>query len=363
MDKPSKTFSSAGFYLILLFSFFAPVSPAIAHLAAILAFGMWVVEQLIFRNTDWVQEEMFFPVAGFIVFTLLAFIVSRINSSQTVLPYTGYLAVFYFVVQRFVSFSEKRKMIIWTFIAGVVLSAGVDIVMRLSGAELERSMVHPASQTISFYILIVFAVILAFYSEGKNLKEKLFFGLISLPLAVIAILTLNIYVMLILFFLFIIISVFKDRSAFLLMGLYLVILFSGIFETGQHFFSAETINILKSPLRSFSENSETIKNISFFGYNAGAGIAHPGVLSNSFFIKLLTAFGPPAFLLFLWILLKQLKSDFVKFRKTTFREMKAFHLGILLAVVSFTMLSLFGSIFESSSAILVFWMILGMSEI
>jgi hypothetical protein len=169
--------------------------------------------------------------------------------------------------------------------------------------------------------------------------------------------------MLILFTLLVIISVFKDRTVFLLMGLYLIMLFSGIFEAGQHFSTTEIINILKSPLRSLTENSGVIKNISFFGFNAGAGIAEPGVLANSFFIKLLAAFGPPSLLLFIWILLKQLKSDLVKFRKITFREMKAFHLSILLAVVSFTMLSLFGSIFESSSAVFVFWMILGMSEI
>jgi len=363
MDKPSKTFSGAGFYLILLFTFFAPVSPAIAHIAAVLAFILWIVEQAIFRNTDWVQEEMFFPVAGFILFTFLGFMISEINSSDSILPYTGYLAIFYFVVQRFVSFSEKRKMIIWTFIAGVVLSSGVDIVMRLSGAELERSIVHPASQTISFYILTVMAMVLAFYAEGKNLKEKLFFGLISLPLAAMAILTINIYVMLILSFLFLIISVFKDRTAFLPLGLFLILFFSGIFDTGQNFSLPEIINILKAPIGDFVENSEIIRNISYFGSNTGAGIAEPGVLPNSFFIKLLAAFGPPALLLFLWILVKQFRSDFVKFRKITFREMKAFHLSVVLAVASFAMLSLFGSIFESSSAVLVFWMILGMSEI
>ncbi len=363
MDKPSKTFSRAGFYLILLFTFFASVSPAIAHIAAVLAFALWVVEQLIFRNTDWVRDEMFFPVAGFIIITLLAFIVSRVNSSATVLPYTGYLAIFYFVVQRFVSFSEKRKMIIWTFIAGVLLSSAIDSVMRFSSAGLERSLVNPASQKISFYILIVFAMILAFYAEGRNPKEKLFFGLISLPLAAIAVLSLNSYVILILLFLFIIIGVFKDRSVFLLLGANLVLFFSGIFEIGSGISLPEIVNVLKAPIREFIVYGQTIENISFFGAIDGLNIAKIGFGPDSFFIKLLAAFGPPALLFFLWILFKQFRSDLVKFRKTLFREMKAFHLGVVLAIVSFVMLSLFGSIFESSSAVLVFWMILGMSEI
>ncbi|UCC80730.1 MAG: hypothetical protein JSW64_05065 [Candidatus Zixiibacteriota bacterium] len=363
MDKPSKTFSRAGFYLILLFSFFAPVSPAVAHIVAVSAFTLWIVEQLIFRNTDWIRDRMFFPVAGFIIFTLLAFFVARLNSSQSVLPYTGYLAIFYFVVQRFVSFSEKRKMIIWTFIAGVILSSAVDAILRFSRADLERSMMNPASQKISFFILIVFALILAFYSEGKNLKEKLFFGLLSLPLIAVAILTLNIHVILILLFFLIIIGVAKDRTALLPLGILIVIFYSGIFDTAPGFSLPEIINILKSRVSEIIENSRMIENIAFFGMSGGWDAAGLESRPDSFFIRLLASSGPPAILLFLWILVKQLRSDFVKFRKIAFREMKAFHLGIVLAIASFVLLSLFGSVFESGSAILIFWMILGMSEI
>lgn len=363
MDKPSKTFSRVGFYLILLFSFFAPVSPAIAHTVAILAFALWIVEQLIFRNVDWTQEEMFFPISGFIVFTLLAFVVARLNSSESVLSYTGYLAFFYFVVQRFVSFAEKRKMIIWTFIAGVILSSAVDTIMRFSRAELESSMVNPASQKISFFILIVFALILAYYSEGKNLKEKLFFGLLSLPLIAVAILSLNVHVILILLLFLVIMGVVKDRTAFIPLGILIVFFYSGIFDTAPGFSLPEIINILKSPTAEIVEHSRMIEHISFYGMFNGWGDAGFEYRPESFFIKLLVTSGPPAILLLFWILLKQFRSDFVKFRKIASREMKAFHLGIVLAIASFVLLGLFGSIFETASAVLIFWMILGMSEI
>ncbi len=363
MDKPSKTFSRAGFYLILLFSFFAAVSPAIAHIVAISAFALWIVEQLIFRNTDWVRDQMFFPIAGFILFALLASIVARLTSSESILPYTGYLAIFYFVVQRFVSFSEKRKMIIWTFIAGVILSSAVDAIIRFSQAELERSMVNPASQKISFFILIVFALILAFYSEGKNLKEKLFFGLLSLPLIAVAILSLNIHVILILSIFLIIIGAVKDRTALLPLGILIVVFFFGIFDGAPGFSLPEIINVLKSPVGEIFENNRMIEDVSFFGIVGGWSTGGLESRPDSFFIRLLASSGPPAVLLFLWIMVKQFRSDFVKFRKIAFRETKAFHLGIVLAIASFVLLSLFGSIFESSSAILIFWMILGMSEI
>lgn len=363
MDRPSKTFSKAGFYLIILFTFFVPLSPAIAHLAAVLAFALWIIEQVIFRNTDWVQEEMFYPIAGFAFFTLLGSIVGRIDSSAAILPYTGYLAVFYFVVHRFVSLSEKRKMIVWTFIAGVVLSAGIDIIIRFSVSGLERSIIDPASEKISFFIMIAFSMILAFYAEGRNLKEKLFFGLISVPLAVIAIMTFNIYVILSLLFLALLVGLLKDRAALIPLAIFGGLIFAGILNVGQELSPVETINIAKSPLRDIIENSGNLANISFFGLNTGPEIAEAGRYANSFFIKLLMSSGPPAFLIFIWILFKQLRSDLVKFRKITFREMKAFHLGIILTIGSFVLLSLGGSVFDSSSAVLVFWMVLGMSDL
>ena len=363
MDRPSKTFSRAGFYLVLLFSFFASVYPAIAHIAAVLAFALWIVEQTIFRNTDWVREEMFFPVAGFFLFTLLGFIVSRINASVAALPYTGYLAIFYFVVHRFVSLSEKRKMIVWTFIAGVVLSSGLDIAMRLSSAGLERSLMNPAPERISFYILVVFAMILAFYSEGKNFGEKFFFALIALPLAVIAFLSFNVYVILILLLLVFIIGVCKDRTALFPLVILLILFYSGIIEIPQNISSTGVIGILKSSIRNSIEYGETIKNISFFGFDAAVASTGFAGHSKPLFMELLMSSGPLALLISSWILVKQFRSDFVKFRKITFREMKAFHLGIILSIVAFIMMSLAGSIFSSGSAVLVFWMILGMSEI
>jgi hypothetical protein len=363
MDRPSKTFSKAGFYLIILFTFFVPLSPAISNLVAVLAFALWIIEQAIFRNTDWIQEEMFYPVAGFVFFTLLSFLVTRIYSSISILPYTGYLAVFYFVVHRFVSLSEKRKMIIWTFIAGVVLSSAIDIVMRFSLSGLESSVIDPASEKISFFIMIAFSLILAFYAEGRNLKEKLFFGLISMPLAVMAIMTFNLYVILSLLFLALLIGIFKDRSALIPATVFIALYYSGIFNGSQEISASEVINIAQSPFRDILENGSSLANISFFGMRSGSDLIEAGRFTNSFFVKLLLEAGPPAFFIFFWILFKQFRSELVKFRKITFREMKAFHLGIILAIGSFILLSLEGSVFDSSSAVLVFWMILGMSEI
>ena len=117
------------------------------------------------------------------------------------------------------------------------------------------------------------------------------------------------------------------------------------------------------PVNEVIRHSDIIKNVSFYGAETPAAAMTGEDVVNSYFLKLLLSYGPIALILFGWIIAKQLRMDFVKFHKISFREMKAFHLGAIITIISFILLSLFGTVFESHSIILIFWMILGMSEI
>jgi hypothetical protein len=363
MDRPSKTFSKAGFYLILLFSFSISVFPAFAHVIAAAAFILWIVEQIIFRNFDWVKEDMFFPIAGFILFTFLGFLISRPDSFDLILPYTAYLALFYFVVQRFVSLSEKRKMVIWSFITGVVMSSGIKIIDALSSSNFEKSLAAPVSEDISFSMLIALAMALAFYSEGKMAREKLFFVFISIPLVAVAILSFNESLVLIALVLILIAGVMADRSLLLVLAIYLAFIITGVLEFENIFSISGLHQRLSLPVNEAVENYDIIKNVSFYGAHISPAALSAEYAPKSYFLKLLINYGPPALILFGWIIVKQLQMDFVKFHKISFREMKAFHLGAVITIISFILLSFFGTVFESHSIILIFWMVLGMSEI
>lgn len=362
MDRPSKTFSKAGFYLILLFAFSVSVFPAFAHIVAGIAFLLWIIEQIIFRNFDWLNEDMFYPIAGFIIFTFLGHIIFRPSSSDFVLPYTAYLAGFYFVVRRFVAFSEKRKMVIWSFVTGVIMSSGIRIIDAFSLHGFDKSLTSPVSGNITFTMLIALAMVLAFYSEGKTVREKLFFIFISVPLVAVALLSFNESLVLIAMVLILIAGILADRSLLLVFAVYLAFIITGVLEFENIFSLSELFQRLSLPVKEVSRNIEVVKNVSFYGANFAA-IAPGTIEVNSYFLKLLLSYGPLSLILFGWIIAKQLQRDFVKFHKISFREMKAFHLGAIITVLSFILLSLFGTVLESHSTILIFWMILGMSEI
>ncbi len=364
MDRPSKTFSKAGFYLVLLFSFCVSIFPKVAFLIAGAAFALWVLEQVIFKNTDWIDEPMFYPVAGFMVFTFISFIVSKYNSSFSSIMYTGYLAVFYFVVQRFVSLSEKRKMIVWTFISGVVLSIGIKIVLMIANRGDSYLSEYWASEQLSFFVILVFVIVLSFYSESEKIGEKFFFGMVSLPIIAFAFLTFSTPILLIIIILMLLVGVFKDRSVLVPLAVAFLFYMTGNFDLIENVTAGNIIHFVKSPLTEISRGGVLIGNTAFFGVRPDVGnIEIYSFSTKSYFFKLLLNSGPAALILLFWVMAEQSRRCFSKLRKVALSEMKIYYLSSVLTLIAVVILNIFGSSFGASASVLVFWMMLGMSEI
>ncbi len=365
MDRPSKTFSRAGFYLILLFSFCAPIFPNLAYILAAAAFMLWVLEQLIFRNTDWTGEPMFYPLAGFTAFLFISFIVSNINYSDSIMPFNAYLAIFYFVVHRFVPHSEKRKMILWTFIAGVILSTGIKLIIIFGQNDIGHLSRDFVSEELSYYMTLIFVIVLSFFSESENWREKFFFGLLSLPVAAVAIVSANQTALFAILLIMLLLGVFKDKSILITFIAVFILYTTGIFELTESVSFGKTVEFLISPFVAMSRHNLSIGgDVAFYGANPAVGnTALYGARTNSYFLKLLIYSGPSALILIFWIFAGQVRRSFTKFRKVTSSEMKIYYLNVVLTVIVVVILNLYGSSFETSAPVLVFWMLLGMSEI
>ena len=212
-------------------------------------------------------------------------------------------------------------------------------------------------------MLMALAMVLAFYSEGKTVKEKIFFVFISIPLLAVAVLSFNESLLLIALVLILIAGIMADRSLLLVLGVYLALIVTGVLEFENIFTFSGLVQRVSLPVQEVFRNSELIKNASFYGTAISTASVTGETVVKSYFLRLLLSYGPLALVLFGWIIAKQLQMDFVKFHKISFREMKAFHLGAIITIISFILLNLFGTVFESHSIILTFWMILGMSEI
>lgn len=368
MAKPAAILIRLGFYIILLFSLSVSVFPRFAYVLAIAASCIWLLEFLIFRDISWASSPLFIPIVGFAVFSMIAWFLSYLLYDRSPVPCVAAFSLFYFVGKNFVRSSEKRKMIVWTFISGVVLASGIDLFYRWGSLFDPGLSQSPLSGSLPFLMMLVFCVVIAYYAQARDYTEKLFFGLISLPVAVLAVLVFDRAIIVILFLILIGIGILKDRTILLMAGFAIIVIFSGLFGIREKIAGStnvhDLIELAQSPASVIKLNSDAISGAGFYG---GSGelsqIDVRTTLDEPFFIRLIKYSGPPSLILFVWIMIERARRDLARIRKISFPEARAYHLASLLVVVSVSISSLYVSAPGCSSAVLALWLLLGMAEI
>jgi hypothetical protein len=368
MGKPSAILVRIGFYLILLFSLSVSVFPRFAYILAIAASSIWFLELLIFRDTSWASSSLFNPIAGFAIFSVIAWFLTGLLHDQSPATCVAVFSLFYFVTRGFVQSPEKRKMIVWTFISGVVLASGIDLFYRWGGLFDMNTSPDIAARPLSFLMMLVFCMVIAYYAQAHDYSEKLFFGFVSMPMVILAALAFDRAIMVILLLIFMGVGIFKDRTVLIVVGLIVAVLFSGLFGIrGKIAESADTGNLIEiagSPAKVIERNSDMISNTGFYGAGTDQLRKEAGSVSDEpFFLNLIRYSGPPSLILFFWIMIERARRDLARIRKVSFAEAKAYHLASLLMVIAVSISSLYVSTPGCSSAILALWMLLGMAEI
>lgn len=367
MGKPSTIPVKIGFYLLLLFSFSVAVFPSLAYFLAAAAFVIWLLEIIIFRKSQWASSPLFYAIAGFVSFSVVAWAVSGVLFGSGSFPRAAVFLIFYFVAREFVPSPEKRKMVVWTLISGVVLASGIDLFHRWENLFDLGYMEGSADPSLSFLMVLVFCLVIAYYAQAEKLPEKMFFGLITLPAAIVALFSFDWAVVLILLFIFLAVGIIKDRSVFVVLALAAVIVLTGLF--GIKRYVVETIDtgrvleFIGSPAGELKQEKQTISLVGFYGSWPGS-MAKDGMerRGSSFLLSLLRNSGPLSIILFFWVLAEQARRDLIRIKKVQFREARAYHLASLLIVVAVFISSFYAPALICAPAILGLWLLLGMAE-
>lgn len=368
MAKPSAILIRIGFYLILLFSLSVSVFPRFAYVLAIAAFFIWLMELLIFRDTFWASSSLFNPIAGFAAFSVVAWLLSGLLYDRSPAPCVAIFSLFYFVARSFVRSPEKRKMVVWTFISGVVLVSGIDLFARWGSLFDPGFSPGPPTGSLPFLMMLVFCVVIAYYAQTRDYAEKLFFGLISVPIAALAVLAFDRAIMAILLLIFIGVGILKDRTVLIVVGLVIVVTFSGLFGIREKIVEStdahDFIELAESPVYEMGRNFDVISAAGFYGGGGDPSEMDIRTIADQpFVITLIKYTGPPSLILFVWIMVERARRDLARIRKISFPEAKAYHLASLLIVIAVSISSLYVSMPGCSSAILALWLLLGMAEI
>lgn len=367
MIKPSAVPAQIGFYLLLLFSFSVSVFPEFAYFLAGGAFGIWLLQILIFRRPSFASSRLFYPIFGLCAISLICLLLSKIFSFDNPTLCAGLYSVFYFVAMSFVPSQEKRKMITWTFLSGVILSLAIDVLSGLSSGGYHDIKSLMISEHLSVPVLIVFCLGLANYAASIGFREKIFYALILLPVGV-GVMTIDTIITIVLLIMLLLISIVQDRSGLIVVGLIVVIVFSGLFGLKDRIKmgveSGEYIEIVKKPLRAIEQNADELVSAGFYGsLEQGPESEKSFIGSEPFFISLVKSSGPPSLLFLIWVIFESVRRDFAKIRKSARREEKAYHLATFLIIMVIIVVNIYESSFSCSPAILGLWMFLGMTEI
>ncbi|HBC46187.1 MAG TPA: hypothetical protein DCZ43_04005 [candidate division Zixibacteria bacterium] len=364
----NKILIKAGFYLLLLFAFAVTVYPLASYIIAGLVFLIWFLDMLIFRETDISELPLFYPLLGFSLVLGSGWIVARICNHNFPYFYIGLLSLYYLIVPGFVRTGEQRRMILWTFIAGAMLVTGLHLIHWWGTFTNITMHLPPLPEPSMFMVCLAFAFLLALYVESPYLREKIFLALVAIPLVLVVILSGDKSVVIYILIVVLLLALMRDRTIFIPFGLALLFILSGAlgidYYLERDLAPATYKEFIYRPIQEIQANQETVLKASFYG-QAAANTAQneKQERSRSFFIELIKSAGPTTILLFFWALFERAREAYIKHKRTTSPQPRAYHLIALITIVAIIVMNIYGSVFEYPSIILATWLILGMSEV
>ncbi|OGC89575.1 MAG: hypothetical protein A2W25_14525 [candidate division Zixibacteria bacterium RBG_16_53_22] len=357
-----------GFYLLLVFAFTAAIYPPLAYFAAAGLLLLWLLDLLIFREPEFVNMPLFYPMMALVAILVVAWMVARIYGAGNNFVYIAFLSLFYFIVGGFVVTNEQRRMIMWTFASGVLLYSGIRLAVWWGAlSQPGHEMIH-VDQSRILFISMAICILIAFLAEAKGKYERIFYSLVCLPLTILALMISDRSVILAILVIVVFVAIFRDKR--LMIPVAAIILLAALGLGGIHFYLERNLNIagcgkfIMAPLNSAFYDPDIISEASFFGANITAPDynMNPGYM-YSFFLELIRGAGPPAVLIMTYIFFERARESYSKRKKVALSEEKSYHLTVLLVVGVLIVLNIYGTAFFFPNAVLAAWMILGIGEV
>jgi hypothetical protein len=363
----NKHLTNAGFYLLMVFAFFVAIYPRAAYGAAAMILLIWILDLVIFKEPEFIQMTLFYPIIMFGIFILAAWGIARVYGVGIEYLYLIPCFVFYLAVSGFVISGQQRKMIMWTFVGGVLLLAGLQLARWWSGLPIDESPGALWSRPSATFVPLAFCVLVSFWAEARAVRERAFFLMVSLPLLVVIFIALDNALLAAFLTIIFVFALVKDRRGLAAFGIVMAVMIFNIGGVGRYISEAigasEFAEFLTAPLAGGVFEDSLVEEASFFGTGVSSTEIAGADQLPSFFIDLTRQLGPPALLLIVYIFLERARESFFKRRKVTSAEEKSYHLSVLMLLGALFVLNLYGPAFCFPNVVLAAWMLLGISEV
>lgn len=379
MERTNPYLNNIAFFLLSIYAGILMLSNAAGLIIITLVIIIWIAQTLAYRRKDWLDYPLAKPIIALIGFKVLVLLVSGFEGPFGSVLEQLTLPLVYFMVPPIVVTAERRRKIIWMFIAGATLAAGIGIIRYQLGIIGRAASIVSGPYTFSIYMAIAVGVILTMFAFSKNVGEKIFLGLVSIPALFGAFFALERAAYLVIALYVVILGFFKDRKL-----LVPIIVLAGI----VYFFSPPTINKLKerfdySNKKSFYSHREVLldlgleraNKVGFFGYGinsfpalvdvqAEPRITAKGINSwHNMYMEYLLDGGPLNLLILIWLLIVQARYSFARFKKSNEPEHKVFQYTVIFVVLCLVVMGFFADTLRDPIISMLIWMMFGLSLI
>jgi hypothetical protein len=379
MTRTSPYLNNIAYYLLLVYSFVLMLSIQLAEFMAVLMLVIWLAQTLVYRRKDWLGYPLFLPIMALLLFNILVLLASGHKGGFGRVIEQLTLPLIYFIAPSIVVNSERRARVVWVVIAGACLAAGIGVIRYLAGDVARAATFTSGCTTLAYFLAVAIAMALAIFVYSEKSSEKVFLGLVMLPLALGLILTLTRAGYLAAGLSLVILGLFKERKL-LLVGVVIAAAFclampSTRDKIAQRLDVTNTRSFLSHRDILLSLGIDRAQNVPFFGYGLNSftklvdveaedRIWDKGIMEwHNMYVKALLDGGPLGLVILIWIIAAQTRFSLTRFRKTKSKDQKAFQLGVLLLLMSLVVIGLFDTVVTIRIMAMLSWLFLGMSII
>ncbi len=378
MERVNPYLNNFAFYLLMLMALTLILSNALAVTLAGAVCVIWILQTVAYRRSSYLEYPLFKLLCAFIGYKLLVLLIAGYENGlgralgQVAFP------LLYLVVPTVVVTAERRRNILWLIITGAIIASGYGLIKYHIGLETRISSFVSGYYTMGTYVCLVIGILLVMFAHADSGKERVFLGLVMIPLVAALIFTYVRAGYLALIAAVTMVGLMKDRRVLAVLTIIVLALLFIIPGTGAKImqrldFSAPGALSERDIL--WSEGLLKAKTVPFFGYGINSFPALFDVQNDArikdksistwhnMYLEALLDGGPLSLIFLVAVFLFQGRHSLAIYRRTRDPNKKMIHMVVMVLLVIVAVIGLFADVLRDPIISLLIWLILGLSII
>jgi len=378
MERVNPYLNNFAFYLLMLMALTLILSNALAVTLAGVVCVTWLMQTIAYRRSTYLEYPLFKLLCAFVGYKLLVLLIAGYENGLGRAMGQIAFPLLYLVVPAVVVTAERRRNVLWLLIAGAIIASGYGLIKYHIGIETRISSFVSGCYTMGTFLCLVIGILLVMFAHADSGKERIFLGLVMVPLVAALIFTYVRAGYLAMIAAVTMVGLMKDRRVLAVLTIIVLALLFVIPGTGAKIM--QRLDFSSSDAFSgrdilWSEGLIKAKDVPFFGYGINSFPALFDVRTDArikdksistwhnMYLEALLDGGPLSLIFLVALFLFQGKHSLAIYRRTRDPNKKMIHMIVLVILVIVAVMGMFADVLRDPIISLFFWLILGLSII